>query len=225
MQRETKDRLIREGKWAKFNEIREHLKKQGEAPAMCETKALLIVDTKVDSGGDPYRRLVLAAPTGGCSEREACQFVFEYAACQPADIPEEVVPSRGAVGLLKWAQSSPSNASAFYATMWTKLMPTKSQLDAEARYSDDGVRSLELLGRLEQMLDAPREDEEVSDMRADAAGDALPQELEEPSVGVPLMQTNHADATEVRGDAAGLLGDVRDATGAGPDHTDTSGEG
>ncbi len=224
MQRETKDRLIREGKWAKYNEIREHLKKQGEAPAMCETKALLIVDTKVDSGGDPYRRLVLSAPTGGCTEREACQFVFEYAACQPADIPEEVVPSRGAVGLLKWAQSSPSNASAFYATMWTKLMPTKSQLDAEARYSDDGVRSLELLGRLEQMLDAPREDEEVPDMRADAAGDAFPQELKESPDGVPLMQANHADAAEVRGDAAGLLRDVRDATGAGPDHTDTSGE-
>ena len=225
MQRETKDRLIREGKWAKYNEIREHLKKQGEAPAMCETKALLIVDTKVDSGGDPYRRLVLAAPTGGCSEREACQFVFEYAACQPADIPEEVVPSRGAVGLLKWAQSSPSNASAFYATMWTKLMPTKSQLDAEARYSDDGVRSLELLGRLEQMLDAPREDEEMQDLRAGAPGDSVPHEQGVPAVGMPLLQTHDSDAEQIRGDAAGLHGNVRDATGTGPDHNDASGEG
>ena len=53
MQRETKDRLIREGKWEQFNQIREHLKKQGEAPAMCETKALLIVDTKIDGAYDP----------------------------------------------------------------------------------------------------------------------------------------------------------------------------
>lgn len=224
MQRETKDRLIREGKWEQFNQIREHLKKQGEAPAMCETKALLIVDTKIDGGGDPYRRLVLAAPTGGCSEREACQFVFEYAACQPADIPAEVVPSRGAVGLLKWAQSSPSNASAFYATMWTKLMPTKSQLDAEARYSDDGVRSLELLSRLEQMLDAPREDEEVSDLPADAAGDLLSQEQEAPSDGVPLMQARREDGDGLRGDAAGLRGNVRDAVRPRSSDDDSAGE-
>lgn len=224
MQRETKDRLVREGKWAKFNEIREHLKKQGEAPAMCETKALLIVDTKVDGGGDPYRRLVLAAPTGGCTEREACQFVFEYAACQPADIPSEVVPSRGAVGLLKWAQSAPSNASAFYATMWTKLMPTKSQLDAEARYSDDGVKSLDLLTRLEQMLDAPREDEEVPDMRTDAAGDAFSQEQEEPTDGMPLVRSRIEDAAPVRGDADGLRGDVRDAGGVRPNYNDPTGE-
>lgn len=224
MQRETKDRLVREGKWAKFNEIREHLKKQGEAPAMCETKALLIVDTKVDGGGDPYRRLVLAAPTGGCTEREACQFVFEYAACQPADIPSEVVPSRGAVGLLKWAQSAPSNASAFYATMWTKLMPTKSQLDAEARYSDDGVKSLDLLTRLEQMLDAPREDEEVPDMRTDAAGDVFSQEQEEPTDGMPLVRSRIEDAAPVRGDADGLRGDVRDAGGVRPNYNDPTGE-
>jgi hypothetical protein len=63
------------------------------------------------------------------------------------------VPSKGAVGLLKWVQTSPSNSATFYSQIWSKLMPTRQQLDAEARFSDDGKEELEILARLEASLE------------------------------------------------------------------------
>ena len=160
----------------------------------------MVVDSTAKSG-DPYKRLILAAPEGNCSEREAAQFVFEYAACEPAEIPDSAVPSTGAVGLLKWLKSSPANCTAFYATIWPKLMPTKSQLDAEARYSDDGVRSLELLSQLESVLDG---NEEVSDVPEDFASSQLQQEAGE----VQGVHSDSGSPEEVRYNAGRMDGDV-----------------
>lgn len=200
MQAETKARLVREGKWEEFVRIREKQKSEGETPAVASAKALMVVDTQ-KKPGDPYKRLILAAPEGNCSEREAAQFVFEYAACEPAEIPESAVPSKGAVGLLKWLKTSPANCTAFYATIWPKLMPTKSQLDAEARYSDDGVRSLDLLSELESMLDG---NSEVPDVSEDSADEQLQQEAGQ----VPLVHEGDESPTEVWDHTSPMDGDV-----------------
>jgi hypothetical protein len=200
MQAETKARLVREGKWEDFVRIREKLKSEGETPGVASTKAQMVVDSTAKSG-DPYKRLILAAPEGNCSEREAAQFVFEYAACEPAEIPDSAVPSKGAVGLLKWLKSSPANCTAFYATIWPKLMPTKSQLDAEARYSDDGVRSLELLSQLESVLDG-------EEKMFDVPEDSDPQELRQEPVEVQGLHTDSESPEEVRYNAGTMDGDV-----------------
>jgi hypothetical protein len=220
---ETKERLVAAGTWERYSRLKVKYINEGLATKVAEQKALMEVERPHPAGGDPYRRLLLAAPPGNCSEREAAQFVFEHAASEPADIDEAAVPSRGAVALLKWVHASPANASNFYTSMWTKLMPTKSQLDAEARYSDDGNRSIQLLDRLEQMLDEPSEDEPMPGMREDSAGERVSPEPEVVPGGVQELPMAGQPDEEVRDDSSGLHGVVRETGRARSDHDDTSG--
>ena len=80
-------------------------------------------------------------------------------------------------------------------------MPTKSQLDAEARYSDDGVRSLELLSQLESVLDG---EEEMFDVPEGSE----PQELRQEPVEVQGLHTDSQSPEEVRYNAGTMDGDV-----------------
>ena len=102
-------------------------------------------------------------------------------------------------------------------------MPTKSQLDAEARYSDDGNRSIQLLDRLEQMLDEPSEDEPVPDMREDLAGERVSPKPEVVPGGVQELPMASQPDEEVRDDSSGLHGVVRETGRVRSDHDDTSG--
>ena len=155
------------------------------------------------------------------SER-AAQFVFEHVSVPAAEIEASAVPSRGAVGLLKWVQSAPANQTAFYATIWMKLMPTKSQLDAEARYSDDdGIRSIELLVTVwSRCLATKRKKCRVCQKtlglaKFDKNKAGHPDECK----GVP-----GDDAVEEKYglDATGVHGDVRTTGGVRPDYPDAT---
>jgi len=216
---ETKERLVAAGTWERYSRLKVKYINEGMATKVAEQKALMEVERPHPASGDPYRRLLLAAPAGNCSEREAAQFVFEHAASAPADISDSAVPSRGAVGLLKWVQASPANASSFYAGIWPKLMPTKSQLDAEARYSDDGNRSIDLLDRLEQMLG---DDEDMQDLPDDDGTGSVRQESEPSTLGMQVVQGSDAVAEKVWPDDSGVHGDVRPAVGPRPNNADAT---
>lgn len=220
MNQETKSRLVAAGKWEQFNDLKYKYINEGLEKKVAEQKALMDVDRPHAKGGDPYKRLVLAVPQGHCSEREAAQFVFEHVSVPAAEIEASAVPSRGAVGLLKWVQSSPANQTAFYATIWMKLMPTKSQLDAEARYSDDGIRSIELLDRLEQMLGD--EEEDMQGVREESGAGEVRQEQVWPPDGVQVMRGDASIEKEVRPDASGIHGDVRTTVRVRPSNPDSA---
>ncbi|QDP55766.1 MAG: hypothetical protein Unbinned2706contig1001_27 [Prokaryotic dsDNA virus sp.] len=220
MNQETKSRLVAAGKWEQYNDLKYKYINEGLDKKVAEQKALMDVDRPHAKGGDPYKRLVQAVPQGHCSEREAAQFVFEHVSVPAAEIEASAVPSRGAVGLLKWVQSSPANQTAFYATIWMKLMPTKSQLDAEARYSDDGIRSIELLDRLEQMLGD--EEEDMQGVREESGPSQVQQEQGRTPDGMQIMSSDAATQEEIRPDPSGVHGDVRTTVRVRPDYTDTT---
>ena len=98
-------------------------------------------------------------------------------------------------------------------------MPTKSQLDAEARYSDDGNRSIDLLDRLEQMLG---DDEDMQDLPDDDGVGSVRQEPQEPSLGMQVVQSSDAVDEEVWADGSGVHGDVRPAVGPRPNNPDAT---
>ncbi len=220
MNQETKSRLVAAGTWEQYNNLKFKYINDGLDKKIAEQKALMDVERPHPKGGDPYKRLVLSVPQGHCSEREAAQFVFEHVSVPAAEIEVSAVPSRGAVGLLKWVQSSPANQTAFYATIWMKLMPTKSQLDAEARYSDDGIRSIELLDRLEQMLGD--EEEEMQGVPEDFGAGEVRQEQVGPSDGVQGVPGDDAIEEEIWPDATGVHGNVRTTGGVRPDYPDAT---
>lgn len=216
---ETKERLVAAGTWERYSRLKIKYINEGVATKVAEQKALMEVERPHPASGDPYRRLLLAAPAGNCSEREAAQFVFEHAASAPADISDSAVPSRGAVGLLKWVQASPANASSFYAGIWPKLMPTKSQLDAEARYSDDGNRSIDLLDRLERMLG---DEEDMQSLPEEFASGPVRDEPELSPLGLQVVQGSQPVDEEVRADSPRVHGDVQSAVGVRPHNHDAT---
>ena len=216
---ETKERLVAAGTWERYSRLKIKYINEGVATKVAEQKALMEVERPHPASGDPYRRLLLAAPAGNCSEREAAQFVFEHAASAPADISDSAVPSRGAVGLLKWVQASPANASSFYAGIWPKLMPTKSQLDAEARYSDDGNRSIDLLDRLERMLG---DEEDMQSLPEEFASGPVRDEPELSPLGLQVVQGSQPVDEEVRADSPRVHGDVQSTVGVRPHNHDAT---
>ena len=177
---DTKAELQELGVWDKYLELREILRQEGLSPKDAAATAYEQVRqvqpepkprVPKKPATCPYAELSLLAPAGSCSEREAASFVFEYAAVPISNIPQTAVPSKGAVGLLKWVHSSPSNAASFYSQIWAKLMPTKSQLDAEARFSDDGNEELEILARLEATLEPEETQVQVPSVSEGSAGE------------------------------------------------------
>ena len=167
---DIKVELQENGQWDEYLALRDKLKEEGVTPKEAAVRAYEQIGTvqPVKRPGlpktpkaCPYAELSLAAPKGSCSEREAAAFVFEFAAVPVERIPGDAVPSKGAVGLLKWVQTSPSNAATFYSSIWAKLMPSRTQLDAEARFSDDGKGELEIISRLEASLEPEEEPVQV----------------------------------------------------------------
>ena len=57
-------------------------------------------------------------------------------------------PSSEAWSMLCWARRNNQNEAQFWGTIYTKLLPSRSQLDAEQKYRDDGRAVLEVIERL-----------------------------------------------------------------------------
>ena len=50
--------------------------------------------------------------------------------------------------MLCWARRSNQNEAQFWGQIWSKMMPSKQQLEAAERISDDGSAVLELIDRV-----------------------------------------------------------------------------
>ena len=64
--------------------------------------------------------------------------------------PEECV-SPEAWGLLLWVREGGTNESEFWRSIYPKLLPSRTQLDAQDRFKDDGRRLLTLIDEVEAM--------------------------------------------------------------------------
>jgi hypothetical protein len=72
---------------------------------------------------------------------------------QVADVIPSDAPSSEAWGMLVWARRSPVNESQFWGSIYAKLLPSRSAIESEQRYSDDGIRMEETATRLLKMRD------------------------------------------------------------------------
>lgn len=165
------ERLRAEGLWPEANQFREserkRLRAEGRKPAVAcdESWANMLVrfPVAVQAGGDspspvtgpsllslmPQQLRRGVDSTKRASVREAAQWAFNNSRVELDSIDPGEVPSRGALGLLVWVQATPANYSHFISTIWAKLLPSKSQLDAESRLADDGRAILAMLDEFE----------------------------------------------------------------------------
>jgi hypothetical protein len=67
---------------------------------------------------------------------------------QVSDVGPGDAPSSEAWGMLLWARRSPMNESQFWGTIYAKLLPSRSQIESEQRYTEDGSKVEEMASRL-----------------------------------------------------------------------------
>jgi hypothetical protein len=100
-------------------------------------------------------RVVGSSPTKAlfAGKKVATVKVVEWVASnmQVIDVSPGDAPSSEAWGMLVWARRSPMNESQFWGSIYAKLLPSRSQIEAEQRYSDNGVRMEEMADRLLKM--------------------------------------------------------------------------
>ena len=177
-----KERLMREGTWAAFLAHRVALRREGKpedevreilAPkyggiqrgANDKTGEIVdvpdkpvfeaVIDGKVLKPATeqaPEEPLITLAMFEGkaCDERECVKFVFEY--MDVSDVTPSMAPSAGAWGLLLTCRRSQIFKTEFYKSIWPKLLPTKSQLDLQNQFADDGRDASELIAKMQRQI-------------------------------------------------------------------------
>jgi hypothetical protein len=162
--RALKERLIREGRWDAFVARREDLKCQGLEPKaaweqtihefeqVSEQKQTGVAKSadSTDGSGD-VSAVVLDCKVrnaGGASPRKVVEWVFDNLLVD--SLKPDDAPSPGAWALLQDLKQYPDLRKEFYRSIWSKLLPTKTELDAAEKFSDDGREQIKLIERVRQ---------------------------------------------------------------------------
>ena len=95
--------------------------------------------------------------------REVVDWVFNMIGTNPSEIDPLSVPERGAVMLLRHVERSPLAYDSLLE-LWKALLPSRSTLDVDAKFSDDGHKLLQLLDQ----FDKEAEDSQASLRKKDS---------------------------------------------------------
>ena len=165
--------LMENGHWKRFVELREGLKANGvdgsdawgqaatllereleegreedQVGVVVENRAMPAPVTTVpvsDMDGDKVSKLSFVGRS--CSTPETVEWVAANVMVEDA-VPEDA-PSPEAWGMLCWARRSNTNEAQFWGQIYTKLLPSRTSLEADARYRDDGRQLMGLIDLLE----------------------------------------------------------------------------
>jgi len=179
---ELKAKLREAGLWRQFNVRRDEIAaEQGITKTRANEQALF--EILGPEGGDPIpgapvpvgeKAKPKAPPAAKLSKedygdltkvniREVVMWVFNHAPV--ADVTVKDAPSPGAWDMLTWVRTGRENRTEFYRSFLSKLMPTRTQLDKDAEFDDDGGRVLKDIDKkLREIAEA------VSGQKVDAEG-------------------------------------------------------
>ena len=143
--------LVQARKWTKFCALKSKLQTGGlghkEAYAQAASELLghdVLSEEKAESKLDG---LVEGARVGGhASTPECVAWVARHMLIK--DVAPEQAPSSEAWSMLCWARRNNQNEAQFWGQIYTKLLPSKAQLETEQRYRDDGRKVLEVIDKL-----------------------------------------------------------------------------
>ncbi len=96
-----------------------------------------------------WQTLLDAAPAREASERDQARWVANWIGCDPADVPTEGIPNKAAVHMLKWASGNAASRESFYRNIYTKIMPSKSDIDRMDAKDGGAVGVIDLISRIE----------------------------------------------------------------------------
>lgn len=84
--------------------------------------------------------------SGNASTPECVSWVAKHMMVK--DVSPKDAPSSEAWSMLCWAKRNNQNEAQFWGQIYTKLLPSRSQLEAEDRYKDDGRKVLDIIENL-----------------------------------------------------------------------------
>jgi hypothetical protein len=164
-----KTRLKQEGRWDEFIGYREGLKAKGLDAKSAWAKA------RQKFGPESYRAPVAEAdpdddtvlPAGDAvsmdvfcdkppvTARAVVQWVFDHIDIE--DVKPEDAPSAGAWSFLQRVRTYPDLLKEFYRTIWAKMLPTRSEIEAREKFEDDGREQLHLIDQIQRARDRANE--------------------------------------------------------------------
>ena len=159
-----KTRLKSEGRWNEFIKFRESLKAKGydAKGAWSEARArfgLLAQNASLDGGVDSVD--TPASDCGFClddwknkapvSARQVVNWVFDN--IDVADVKPEDAPSSGAWSFLQRVRTYPDLLKEFYRSVWARMLPSRSEIEAREKFEDDGREQLHLIEQIQRARD------------------------------------------------------------------------
>ncbi len=113
-------------------------------------------------------------PKRTCSTFQSILWIFDNAGKSPTEIEPDEVPSLGTLMHLKLVQRSDADYGEFLKNIWSKTIPSKTEVDRGGRFFDDGRTELKLLDEFEAELKAQAEAEKAEREAANEAAQSGP---------------------------------------------------
>ena len=168
---DMRNQVMEMGKWSEFVRVRERNKEEGMVPE----KAWVEAYNEVCGGSSaPADRIVsevkkvdsVSRQTRQDTTADASKVVFANKTCSTprtvewvaanirvSDASPDEAPSSEAWSMLCWVKGSPQAESQFWGQIYTKLLPTRQQLDQDTKMEDDGRRVLTLIEKIRGFTD------------------------------------------------------------------------
>ncbi len=161
-----KNRLKSEGRWDDFIEYREKLKADGLDPkaAWAEARAKFqpvpdgaaVAKPDTDDGPvDLVDCLDDFADKPPVTARAVVQWVFDH--IDVTNVKPQDAPSSGAWSFLQRVRTYPDLLKEFYRSIWAKMLPTRSEIEAREKFEDDGREQLHLIEQIQRARDKANE--------------------------------------------------------------------
>ena len=148
--RAIRTELVKAGAWTKFCAKRNLYESEGLKADEAYIKAAseLLKRDVAPSKGPDLEGIVegVVFEETGASTPECVAWVAKHIMVK--DVEPQQAPSSEAWSMLCWARRNNQNEAQFWGQIYTKLLPSRSQLDAEQRYKDDGRKVLSIIERL-----------------------------------------------------------------------------
>jgi hypothetical protein len=154
-----KNRIKSEGRWDEFIQYREQLKADGLDAQTAWERARekfqpIQTDGSDDCSAEPVRIAVcqsVFADKPPVTARTVVQWVFDH--IDITDVRPEDAPSSGAWSFLQRVRTYPDLLKEFYRSIWAKMLPTRSEIEAREKFEDDGREQLHLIEQIQRARD------------------------------------------------------------------------
>lgn len=105
------------------------------------------------NGTDPWGDLALNTPSDKRADfRDIVEWVFNNIQTPVESLSPLDCPCRGAVTMLRAVRENPVMYSDFMKSHWARLIPTKAEIEAEARFRDDNAEVVKMMDVFEREL-------------------------------------------------------------------------